>query len=290
MVIIKIEGGLGNQMFQYALYLKIKNLGINVKVDCSELKDYMDQHGLDSIFNVFHIIPDEASSRELRLLKDNQRSILDTIRRKVFGFKKTYYYEKEEERGRYNGKILGWDNIYLDGYWQTYRYFDDIKNEVIDAFTFPNKINKKNDIMKNIIKGSVCPVSIHMRLGDYCFEKNLPIYGGICTIEYYKKAINYIYTKLNNPVFFIFSNDIDAARKELGDNPEFVYVDINDEKMGWCDMMLMTQCEHNIIANSSFSWWGGYLNNNPDKIVIAPEKWVNNRKMPDICCRDWIRL
>ena len=139
------------------------------------------------------------------------------------------------------------------------------------------------------ISAEPCAVSLHIRLGDYTTPVNKEFFGGICTEEYYKNAVEYIKQKYENPKFFIFSNGEGNITEVLPDI-DYELVNINDENTGWADMYLMSQCKHNIIANSSFSWWGAWLNQNENKTVVAPQKWINGQKMPDICPSEWIRI
>jgi hypothetical protein len=133
-------------------------------------------------------------------------------------------------------------------------------------------------------------VSIHIRCGDYLSPKYISIYGGICTIEYYKRAISYILQTVDNPVFFIFSDDIEWTKDNITIN-NAIFVSNNKGINSFLDMYLMSICKHNIIANSSFSWWGAYLNKNKNKKVIMPNRWFNS-KLPDPNVFDskWIKL
>ena len=122
-----------------------------------------------------------------------------------------------------------------------------------------------------------------------CNEINQGLYGGICTEMYYAKAITYICNKIDQPSFFVFSNEIDWVKNNV-DIPNPTYIDFNNGADSWQDMFLMSQCKHNIIANSSFSWWGAWLNSGQEKLVIAPKKWFNNHEINDIVCESWIKI
>lgn len=289
MVIIKLQGGFGNQMFQYALYKKLKHMGRDVALDRNEIKKEIDINSQEYIFNVFQLEHLDAKIGDIAKLKSDNHTVFDKVRFKLFGSKKTHYYEPENDRGMVQKAIYNMDNVYLDGFWQTHSYFDDIRNEIIKCYSFP-EIDENNKKMLTKIANSKCSVSLHMRLGDYCNPLNQMKYGGICTTEYYKNAIRFFVEKYESPDFFVFSNDLVKAKKEVGGDYNYIFVDINDKCRGWCDMMLMSKCKHNIIANSSFSWWGAYLNQHYGKTVIAPKIWVNNREMPDVCCEEWMRL
>lgn len=146
--------------------------------------------------------------------------------------------------------------------------------------------------MKKIINSN--SISLHVRRGDY--ENNSSakrLHGGICTLNYYKQAIELVASRIKNPVFFIFSNDLKWARENLElEKYKQVLVNLNKGNNSYKDMYLMSKCKHNIIANSSFSWWGAWLNANPKKIVICPKRWYNNKRLDskDIVPESWIRI
>ncbi|HIP25044.1 MAG TPA: alpha-1,2-fucosyltransferase, partial [Archaeoglobus profundus] len=170
------------------------------------------------------------------------------------------------------------------GYWQTEKYFSDIRTDILKDFTVKEK---NTEIVDNYLKqiNNSNSVSIHVRRGDYLNHPDI----GVLDISYYKNAIEYIYNKVENPTFYIFSNDISWCEKNL----DFIddKIIINNTKSEIEDISLMKNCKYNIIANSSFSWWSAWLNINPSKIIIAPKIWMvknpNNCKwVPD----SWIEL
>ena len=132
-------------------------------------------------------------------------------------------------------------------------------------------------------------VAVHVRRGDYLLPENSRKYGNICTLQYYKNAMQYMKKKVPDAKFYFFSNDSEWVRKNLA-NGDSVIVDCNHGKENYLDMYLMSQCSHNIIANSSFSWWGAWLNQNPDKIVISPQRWFSHLDASDAICEDWVRV
>lgn len=288
MVIIQLIGGMGNQMFQYALYQKYLSLGTNTKLDCLKLNNYIKEYNRQTIFKEFNLSLDQADINEIHKLKDDKKDIYSKVRRKIFGRKKTHY--KEPESGKYIPEILNFNNVYLEGFWQAFEYFDDIRDVLLKKFHFNRKLNERNTETLHQINSCNNSVSIHIRLGDYLSNTNKIIYGNICNSEYYENCIGYINNIVPDTKFFVFSNDIAAAKIQFGVSDKFIYVDNNDEKNGYFDMMLMSQCKHNIIANSTFSWWGAYLNCNKNKIILAPKKWMNDFDMPDIYCPGWIKV
>lgn len=280
MIIIKLCGGLGNQMFQFALYTKFISLGKDVKLDKRDIER--------SIFEVFDIDTEGIFADDTEKLSDRKRDIFSKVRRRLLGRKKTHYMEKVE--GEYDEKIFEMSDKYLDGYWQTEKYFEGIKQSILQAYQFKNNLNSENERILKKIMSEETSVSIHVRMGDYNTEINQKIYGNICTEQYYETAIAYFEENYKNPTFFLFSNEPEKLGK-LGQGRNTIVVDINSQpEMAWADMLLMSKCKHNIIANSTFSWWGAWLNTYSQKKVIAPKKWINNQAMVDICPEDWIRI
>ncbi len=178
-------------------------------------------------------------------------------------------------------------DCYYDGYWQHEEYFKDAEDAVRNAFSFPEWADIRNtELASRLRTGSV---SLHIRRGDYI---NHPLFQGICDLDYYKRAIDCMNKRVNPRLYCIFSNDISWCENNLSGllaDKEVVYVDWNKGAQSHADMQLMGLCDHNVIANSSFSWWGAWLNRNPQKVVIAPRKWMN------VNCEDpvpdsWIRI
>lgn len=174
------------------------------------------------------------------------------------------------------------------GTWQSPLYFKGVENDVRLAFRFD--VSKLNDTTKSLLDmiRTCNSVSLHIRRNDYLSDGYALGFGGICTPDYYHRATSYIQQRIVQPRFIIFSDDIGWCQNNL-DIPEAVYVDCNYGSESWQDMFLMSQCKHNIIANSSFSWWGAWLNAHPDKIVIAPDKWWHGIN-DDVVPPEWIRL
>ena len=181
-------------------------------------------------------------------------------------------------------------NEYLIGYWQTERYFYPIRWEILKAFTFPSfEPGSKNESLGKELQQENS-VALHIRRGDYLEIGNT---SGICTIDYYKKAIAHIKEKVSPKVYSVFSDDIDWCIGQFGaiiSDSDIRYVNWNKGKESFRDMQLMSLCKHNIIANSSFSWWGAWLNQNPEKIVIAPSLWMNSEGWSEIIPDDWITI
>lgn len=278
MVIIKMMGGLGNQMFQYALYKAFEQKHTDVYAD---LLWYRNKSVKFELYN-FGIEINLASEKYINRFSDCQLDFVSRLRRKIFGKRKSFVLEKYDSC--YESDILRLDNVYLSGYWQTDKYFSSIREKLLEDFDFElanSQVSEWEDKIKN--KNSV---SIHIRRGDYLQGK---LYGGICTSLYYAKAIEYIKMKVPNARFFVFSDDVEWV-KQQEEFKGFVVVDRNEQTTAISDMYLMSLCKYNIIANSSFSWWAAWLNKNEQKIVIAPQHWLNGKSTPDIWCEEWIRI
>lgn len=282
MVIIAVKSGLGNQMFQYALFLSMKKMGIDVRLDLS-LFDLFDEHNgyeLKTIFNVDEIVADK---KDCDLLSDFKMDLFHRICRKI-NKKSTFYVQKEAIV--YYPEIFKLNDVYLYGYWQSEKYFKNISDVVKKVYQFkPFQSQIDLDIANKIL--TCKSVSLHVRRGDYLKES----FFQVCNVEYYMNAINLITKNVYKPVFFVFSDDIFWCKQIFkGDN--FIFVDHNHGVDSYKDMQLMTLCNHNIIANSSFSWWGAWLGMNKDKIVIAPRKWFNTNELfsADIIPDEWARL
>lgn len=279
--IIFLQGGLGNQMFQYAFYLSIKHI-FNHSLYNTGWFSFNSCHQGFELNNLFGI---QCNSNKLFY-------IILRIARKLDKFVKIPGLQLIQDKipSTYIQCFpLSSLNLF-DGYWQTEKYFNSIDKEIREAFTFDfEKISVKSLEVLNSIRISSNPISIHIRRGDYLSEDSKPLYGGICTLKYYEEAINLILQKFDNCDFFIFSDDIQWAKDNLS-IPDAVFVNHNVGKDSWQDMFLMSQCKHNIIANSSFSWWGAWLNDNPEKIVIAPRKFMNVGNSSDIIPSTWIKI
>lgn len=282
MIMIHMMGGMGNQLFQYALYTGLQKQGKRVYLDYTTIRDEMTRMRRETIFDVFEL--DRSFS------VDTTEGIAGELQ-KLFNrvFRKLTKDNYEKEDGTFDPEILNLKHGYLEGYWQSPKYFNGCEQVLRKRLRFKQELNVENEQVLRRIQSVDCPVSIHIRLGDYTTVENSALFGNICTQEYYTKAIAYICEKYRNATFFVFSNEPQKAM-EIINIPNTFVVDINDEKNAWADMYLMSQCHHNIIANSSFSWWGAWLNANEDKIVIAPKQWLNGKETKDICPASWLRM
>jgi hypothetical protein len=181
------------------------------------------------------------------------------------------------------------DNSYLDGYWQSHRYFERISNLLHDEFKLKEDSVEHNYGLECEIKDSTS-IGVHIRRGDYVTNIKSAKYHGICSMDYYNDSFEYMSKIISNPKYFIFSDDINWAINNIKINYPIRFISTN-MKIPHYDLSLLSLCKHQIIANSSFSWWAAWLNKNLNKIVIAPKKWFTKDKdANDLCPTNWIKL
>lgn len=288
MIIMQMSGGLGNQMFQYAAYLKLKKIGRQIKFD--DVTTYSLDNARPIQLTVFGIDYPRASQSEVIDMRDSSPALKDKIRRKLRGRNLKQY---TEENYSYDEKIYEIDDTYLIGYFQTDRYFSDIAEEISNTFKFRDDvITEETKAVEAEIQSCTESVSIHVRRGDYLQPGAADVFGGVCTDEYYKGSIEYVLKKHPDAVFFLFTNDQVWADFFIAQYPEadIRIVKVSSEYTGYLDMYLMTKCRHHIVANSSFSWWGAWLAENKCGINVAPKGWFNNGHCKDIHTKDMIRI
>lgn len=290
MVIVKIAGGLGNQMFQYALARALSCNGRAVYLDCSGFdaqsdKDTKRAYELDR----FNIVLPKVSEKDVKKYCNMWQYFLNYIGRLINKDISKIIIEKEH---CYSREVAECDGKFLIGYWQTEKYFGFVRKELLIDFSFDKQpLSSKNERLREEILTDRKGVGVHIRGGDYNFADNMDIYGNICDAEYYKKAFIYIERIIGEANYYLFTNDSIWANQIICyEGRQITIVDWNSEENGWVDMYLMSICKHNIIANSSFSWWAAWLNQNKDKIVIAPSRWQNGKDIVDIVPDDWIRI
>lgn len=179
---------------------------------------------------------------------------------------------------------------YLAGYWQSPRYFLEHESEIREDFTFKQSLSGPNCSLAEKIT-STHSVSLHVRRGDYVSNTKSFAKHGVCSLDYYRRAIGRMNKVNSSAVFYIFSDDLEWVRKNLDLTGQCVFVDHNQNTKSYIDMQLMSLCQHHIIANSSFSWWGAWLNPSPVKIVLAPRQWFADiTNTQDLLPSEWIRI
>jgi len=272
MKIVNILGGLGNQMFQYAFAVVLRNRfpQEEILIDTHHFNYYPWHNGyeIDSIFSNADL-PIATPLQILKLSWYIPHYKLSRVVRRVLPNRKTEYIQKtpyEYDSEVYNNER----NLYYEGYWQHFKYFEGMESKLKKIFSFGTPNDKNHRCGLELSKND--SVGIHVRRGDYVGNKG---FGGICTEKYYLHAINSLSIK-DNTVVYVFSNDISWCKEHIEPmlSNDIVYVDWNRGKNSYWDMYLMTKCRKLILANSSFSWWGAYLNDSVEQ-VIAPKKWRN---------------
>lgn len=297
MIITKIQGGLGNQIFQYAIGRHLAYINnTELKIDNSSYKqDKLRRYGLDKL-NITGTIATEDDLKKIGIPEMSSTDFVLRIKRNIF--KRIESTKNLNERRyikqpsfKFHPEILRLkNNIYLEGSWQSEKYFKDIENIISEELTLKNKmLNDSNNFLALIRKNN--SVSIHIRRGDYASNPEFTNYYGLCSIDYYKEAIKKISGKIENPHFFLFSDDPAWVEENLKFDFPKTFISGNNLPESE-ELILMSKCLHNITANSSFSWWGSWLNNNPDKIVISPKKWFNGcaHNINDLRPSSWIKI
>ncbi len=295
MIIVKLTGGIGNQMFQYATARRISYVNnTQLHVDLS----WFNESGLSANrkyeLDVLNIVSEIATPSDITAFKTRKqnpflRRLPNFLKKIVFHTNQTHIIEKSFS---FDPAILNIkDNVYLDGYWQSEKYFIDIEQIIRKEFTFKIDPTERNRQTSNII-ASTESVAVHIRRGDYVTHAQANAFHGLCSLEYYQLAADEIAKQVINPIFFVFSDDIEWVKDNVKLNYKTVFIDHNDPDQGYEDLRLMSLCKHQIIANSSFSWWGAWLNSSPHKIIIAPRMWFQKTSQDtrDLIPFKWRRL
>ena len=276
-IVSRVIGGLGNQMFQYAVGRALSLArGQSLRLDVSGFANYGLHQGFE-LQRVFDCPAEIATEAEVRSILGWQfspsirrvvvRPGLAVIRREGFVVEPHFHYWPE---------IKNVPQVcYLNGYWQTEKYFRDVASVIRADFTFKTPLANRNAELAEQI-GQVSAVSLHVRRNDYAKNPQTNAAHGLCSLDYYRVAIKQVYERVEQPYFFIFSDDIAWVKGNLRMALPCEYIDRNQGAESYNDMRLMSLCRHHIIANSTFSWLGAWLNPSPEKIVVAPKKWFAN--------------
>ncbi len=278
MRLIKMTGGLGNQMFIYALYVAMSKRHSDVRIDLSDMVHYRIHNGYE-LHRVFSLPCTEL------VINQTLKKIVE------FLFFKTVLERKQ--RGSlepYFGKQR-WPLVYYKGFYQNEGYFRDCTDDVRRAFTFDEaKCNARTRHLLGEMEKEKCAVSFHVRRGDYMSPAVFATSGCVCGLPYYRNAIARVQELLPEAHFYVFSDDIAWARENLPLPPDTDFVDWNTGADSWQDMLLMSRCRHNVICNSTFSWWGAWLNAHPGKVVLAPSKWYAGMDSSCIVPEGWQKV
>lgn len=291
MIVVKLQGGLGNQMFQYAA-----------------AKSLATKHNTKVVFDTrwFDNIPDTDTKRWYELdcfkIQKNELKMDDfmiinrglgrrsKLKIALMGLTKKRLFAFEVPDHKFYSEFNNLpDNIYLDGWFTSEEYFKSIRVDLLKDFNYKVPPTGLNRELMSVISNTTS-VSLHVRRGDYISNKHANKWHGLTGLDYYQKAIGVIAKKIHSPKFYVFSDDPTWCKINLKIKYPITYVSHNSK--GAEDMRLMRTCKHNIITNSTFSWWGAWLNENPSKIVIAPNQWLANEKVDtsDVIPQNWIKL
>jgi hypothetical protein len=289
-IVCSILGGLGNQMFQFAAGRALAlDRGENLKLDVSGFERYGLHQGFQ-LENAFHGKFDLATESEVSSILGWQRRPLTkrilshpaaaSLRKNGWVVEPHFQY--------WNGVHDAPADCYLQGYWQSERYFQAHAAAVRADFSFKSALTAGSQSLARQIR-QLNAVSLHVRRGDYVKDRATAAQHGVCSLDYYNAAVQHVLRRVANPVFFVFSDDMPWVKTHLKLAAPTQHVEHNDRAFD--DMHLMSLCKHHVIANSSFSWWGAWLNASPDKIVVAPKHWfATTRRTEDLLPAAWVTL
>jgi hypothetical protein len=291
-ICMKINGGLGNQLFQAALGIKLahaRNVPLAFDATAYVADEPLRIYQLDR----FKIDAKLLTANELSSMRPLAVRLPKPLYRRahLFPFLKGKAYIKERQ-WRFDPSILDVAApAYLDGYWQTEKYFSTVIDRVREQFRLTDPITSSRQKIRNILlqKNSV---SVHVRRGDYVASPSTLALYGTCSPEWYERAMAAVAEALGAPHFFVFSDDPEWARINLPARWPRHFIDPNHDGRDFEDMHLMSQCSHHIIANSTFSWWGAWLNPHRNKIVVAPARWFASSPLDtqDMVPAEWVRM
>ncbi len=290
MIITKLMGGLGNQMFQYAVVRALAHRHDTLfKMDISA---YQNDPKRTYRLNNFNIVENIATIEDVKKLKPDKSKILEwsiyQSKQRLFPFFLKPYIK--EQSFSFNPKVIKVNkNSYLEGYWQSDKYFSDCEDVIRQDFTLRGKPRIIIEQMINEMKNNNS-VSLHIRRGDYVTDPKTNKFHRVLPLSYYYRALSNICKFVKDPLIYIFSDDIQWAKDNFKASLPIEFLDQYNED--YEDIVLMSNCKYHIIANSSFSWWGAWLGSFPDKMVIAPKRWLKNCEVDvqSLFPGDWLLL
>jgi len=292
MIIVKLKGGLGNQLFQYALGRRLTYFNnVQLKLDVSY---YRTSKSRSYSLHHFNIVENMATDDDLDAFGIVEERGLRKVLSKVLEKRKPVHnpHRMDERLWAFDPEILNVsDNAYLEGYWASEKYFSKIAEVLRAELTPRHKLDKVNEEMASEM-ARASSVSVHIRRGDYVTNPEINKVFGTCSMKYYNKCISEIALKIRDPHFYVFSDDVQWTKKNLIIEHPVTYVDQNNKENDFKDLHLMSKCKHHIIANSSFSWWGAWLGTNKDQIVFATSRWLTPGRtdVQDIIPERWLRV
>lgn len=294
MICVKLLGGLGNQIFQYAFARRLSlHHNTSLRFDLTSLENDENRDGRTRFeLTVFNIAGRVAQPKEFFIFK--RRTFMKcalpvTIYKKLFGYTKIC------------GPIFAYDpellqrttrNTYISGLYQSEKFFAPVAETIRSDLTFRVGPDRETGMLMDMIESTECPVALHVRRGDYVSDDRYRTSIGTCPVDYYLKALDLVGSRLTRYRLFLFSDEPDWAVQNLPLPADSVVVRHNQGERSCEDLRLMSLCQHQIISNSTFAWWGAWLNDNPDKLVIAPARWFSglNYDTSDLIPDGWLKL
>lgn len=281
-------------MFQYAFGRSLADrLGVELAVDLSDTTlQIHNGFELDTVFNIHVKI---ATKTDLHAVLGWQRFkfIRNIIVKPGRIFAGVIRYIVEPHFHFASEMLRLPDKVYLDGYWQSEKYFFQARENIRREFAFRYPPSEINEItVSELLNTDETTISLHVRRGDFINNPTVHQVHGVCSLDYYRAAIHYLVARIKHPRFYVFSDDLEWANSNLNLSYPHVFISHNRGKTSYEDMRLMSLCHHHIIANSSFSWWGAWLNPSPEKIIVAPKNWfvTSERNSQDVIPEGWITL
>jgi hypothetical protein len=288
MIVMNLKGGLGNQLFQYALGRHLASIhNTTLALDTSSFEtDPLRNYRLDSFNISATVLPPKNNSFFSRLINKfiSEKNPIHRF------FNKPLLIIRENGFEFQPNILQSPNNSYLDGYWQSERYFNSIatiiRSELTLSEPLPSQLKEIEDQIRNLNS-----VAIHVRRGDYASNPHTTAFHGLYPIDWYLNAAKEMQESLGDVHYFIFSDDYDWVKENLKLNAPCTYIQPSPDGKEAQDLYLMSRCKHNITANSSYSWWAAWLNGNPNKKVIAPAKWFMGADLntKDLIPESWIR-
>jgi hypothetical protein len=288
MIIVKLQGGLGNQLFQYAAGLALAHRhNTSLKVDSTFLKQDAKGHYTQRYLElpIFNTEIKEANETDLSLFTFNENKYWRRLKKQVpHWFNTVVMNESQINVESIFFKLPS--NTYLNGYWQSEKYFLEIRETLLQQLIIKPEYLKNIENEVALIKSASQSVAVHVRRGDYVTLSSANEFHGSCDVNYYQEAANQF---SNATTFFVFSDDLEWCKQNLNFKSKTHYI---NSPTAYTDFYLMSQCQHQIIANSSFSWWAAWLNTNASKKIIAPKHWFVDKSLntSDIYPSNWIKL
>ena len=289
MIVMRLKGGLGNQLFQYALgrYLSYsKNTTLSLDTSSYHI-DRLRVYRLDC----FEITA-SASDRLPFFATDGRLKHFNTILQTLKGLFSQPFQIIKESAFPFDASVLACsDQAYLDGFWQSEQYFAPIADLIRHDLRLKNPLPPALQALADQIQATNA-IAVHVRRGDYVSNPITTAYHGVCSVDWYENAAKLMLQRVDNPTFFVFSDDYVWVRENIAFDAPTVFIPPSPDGQECNDLHVMSLCQHHIIANSSFSWWGAWLNANPHKIVIAPQQWfaAGKHDTKDLIPPSWIRL